>query len=108
MKGGNVYQLPCFLVKGKILVRYTIHKELAVSCGKYLKWMWNVFKVLIEYNLRSYDFVSRILTSGLNNMIGKGHSDDLQSLKVSRLEFVNTCNWWEMARDKLGVLMRKN
>ena len=84
MKGGNVYQLLCFLIKGKILVWYTNRKECAVSCGKYLKWMWNVFKVLIECNSRCYDFISKILMSGLNKMIGNGHIDDLQNLKVSR------------------------
>lgn len=39
--------------------------------------------------------------SGLNSMIGMSHSDDLQNLEVSRLEFVNTWNWWEMTSDKL-------
>lgn len=46
--------------------------------------------------------------SGLNNMIGKGHNNDLQNLKVSRLEFVNTWNQWEMTSDKLGKCFKDN
>ena len=46
--------------------------------------------------------------SGLNNMIGKRDSDDLQNLKVSKLEFVNTCNWWEMTSNKLGKCFKDN
>jgi len=46
--------------------------------------------------------------NGLNNMIGKGDSDDLQNFKASRLKFVNTCNLWEMTSDKLGKYFKDN
>ena len=46
--------------------------------------------------------------SGLDKIICKGHSDYLQNLKVSRLEFVNTCNWWEKTSNKLGEWFKDN